>query len=367
MTTSRSAIPKLLTAVLIWCFVFPCIALDQNPFNPKITDDEFYLSAYTEIADMLDGKKELSIKRAVFLQEWAYMDGKLDYKKYCHGIDTVSTFLQRFITANGLQQYKTAGNYALFEYFCRPYSGNGYKPFTYDYEDFGGTDDFTQVFITKLIHTHSGQCRSLPIYYKILAEAIGAEAHIAFAPQHVFIRHRDEMEPSKWVNVELTTQSLSREIFYIEHFGISDDAIRNKVYLYPLTDSETVAYLLSELAVGYFRKHGRYDEFMLRCADKSLEYYPQNITALHQKGNVINARLMEYMVANDGVYDDYARLLDDKWKENFELVKELGWTEMTDEIYEGLLQGVTEAMKKDGLDETAINAATEDLNTNYKP
>lgn len=43
------------------------------------------------------------------------------------------------------------------------------------------------------------------MYYKVLAEAIGAEAHIAFAPQHLFIRHRDERDPAKWVNVELTT------------------------------------------------------------------------------------------------------------------------------------------------------------------
>lgn len=34
-----------------------------------------YNQAYQEIADMLDGKIDLSIKRAVFLTEWALLPG----------------------------------------------------------------------------------------------------------------------------------------------------------------------------------------------------------------------------------------------------------------------------------------------------
>ena len=86
---------------------------------------------------MLDGKIPLSIKRAVFLAEWAYLDGELDYDAYCLGIDTAVAFLQRFIASNGLEQYKTRKNMALTEYFFRPYSGNRHKPFTYDFDDTG--------------------------------------------------------------------------------------------------------------------------------------------------------------------------------------------------------------------------------------
>jgi len=41
------------------------------------TQSSLYNVAYLEISDMLDGKKPLSIKRAVFLAEWAYLDGKV--------------------------------------------------------------------------------------------------------------------------------------------------------------------------------------------------------------------------------------------------------------------------------------------------
>lgn len=313
-----------------------------------------YETAYAEIADMLDGKTALSIKRAVFLAEWAYLDGEPDYTAYCARIDAAAAALGRFIAANGLQHYRTGGNYALFEYFSRPYSMNDYKPFTYDFDDFSGSEDLTKIFVTKVMRTHSGQCRSLPMYYKVLAEAIGAEAHITFAPQHLFIRHRDEQNPSKWVNVELTTQSLAREIFYIENFGISADAIRNKVYLYPLSDRETVAYLLSELAANYHRKFGQFDAFMLKCAEKSLEYLPQNILAQQHRCNVLNIELKNYMEAHNNIPDEYAASLDRRWLEYSAALRKLGWAEMPDSIYRRLLNSVEEDMKRQGMDSLSV-------------
>jgi hypothetical protein len=84
--------------------------------------DSLYNQAYLEMADMLDDKIPLSIKRAIFLHKWAYLDGELDYEEYCLGIDTVANYLRKFIEVHGLYQYKTGGNYALFEYCSHPYS-----------------------------------------------------------------------------------------------------------------------------------------------------------------------------------------------------------------------------------------------------
>lgn len=333
---------------LLFFLVLRSTAQTQSP------DISRFETAYTEIADMLDGKSSLSIKRAVFLPEWAYLDGEPDYTAYCAQIDAAAAALGRFIAANGLQHYRTGGNYALFEYFSRPYSMNGNKPFTYDFDDFSGSEDLTKIFVTKVMRTHSGQCRSLPMYYKVLAEAIGAEAHVTFAPQHLFIRHRDEQNPSKWVNVELTTQSLAREIFYIENFGISADAIRNKVYLYPLSDRETVAYLLSELAANYHRKFGRFDAFMLKCAEKSLECLPQNILAQQHRYNVLNIELKNYMEAHNNIPDEYAASLDRRWLEYNTALRKLGWAEMPDSIYHRLLNSVEEDMKRQGVDSLSV-------------
>lgn len=321
----------------------------------------YFEQAFSEMAAMLDGRKCLSIKRAVFLPEWAYLSGKPDYEDYCSQIESTAQALLQFIRANNLQTYRTAGNYALFEYFSRPYPMNDYKPFTYDFDDFAGSEDATKLFVTKVMRTHSGQCRSLPMYYKVLAEAIGAEAHITFAPQHLFVRHRDEQNSSKWVNVELTTQSLSREVFYIENFGISAESIRNNVYLYPLSDKETVAYLLAELAAYYYRTFCRYDDFMFKCAEKSLQYFSPNPMALHQKGNVLNMRLMNYLKKHDNRMDDYARSLDTLWLKNRAVIQKLGWADMPDSIYRGLIKGVETDMKSKGFDSQARQQAIDKL------
>ncbi|MCP9610828.1 hypothetical protein [Coprobacter tertius] len=268
--------------------------------------------AYHEFIDMLEGKMPLSVKRGVFLIEWAYLDGKPDYDQFCQQIDSVSSSIREFITVNHLDQIPTGKNVAIFEYFVRPYPMNGNKPFTYDFNDIAAQENFTNYFVTKVMRTHSGQCRSLPMYYKILADEISAEAHITLAPQHLFIRHRHESDPNQWRNVELTTQSLSREIFYIEHFGITDEMIRNKVYMNPLSDRETVAYLLSELALGYMRKYQKNDDFVISCSEKSLDYFPQNVFALINRCNALNLTLMDYLASNGNIFDQRAESLNNR-------------------------------------------------------
>ena len=71
---------------------------------------EYYEKAYFEMADMLDGKAPMSIRRAVFMAEWAYLDGHLDYKKdFCEPIIKDVAYMKRWMAANNLsQQYKTA-------------------------------------------------------------------------------------------------------------------------------------------------------------------------------------------------------------------------------------------------------------------
>lgn len=306
-----------------------------------------YRQAYLEMADMLDGIIPLSIKRAVFLAEWAYLDGDLDYDAYCLGIDTAVAFLQRFIASNGLELYKTGKNLALTEYFFRPYSGNGHKPFTYDFDDTGGQADFTKQFVTKVMRTHNGQCRSLPMYYKVLAETLGAEAYIAYAPAHVFIRYRneDKMYPEEWVNVELTTHQITPEFFYKERFEISDKAIENKVYLAPLTDLETVASQLADLAFGYWNKFKCYDEFTRCCTEKSLEYYPQHPKACIILGKSLDAALVKHLKGNGYKEDDYSRQIIAQSDALHEKLKALGWEDMSEELYDKLEKGNQEGKK----------------------
>lgn len=338
----------------------------------EVCKDPNFHSAYREFADMLNGKKPISMKRAVFLTEWAYLDGRLDYTDYCNQIDLTAKAIQQFILANHLDPIPTGKNVALFEYFVRPYPMNGNKPFTYDFNDIGATEDLNNYFVTKVMRTHSGQCRSLPVYYKVLAEAIGAEAFITLAPQHLFVRHRHETDPNQWRNVELTTQSLAREVFYIEHFGITDEMIRNKVYMNPLSDKEMLALLLTDLTLSYLRKYKDYDGFVLLTAEKALEHFPQNIGAILNLCNAVNIKLMEYLKSNGNVLDDYATSIDKQWNECNDRLRKLGYKDMSDSTYRGLIRGAVHSMKQQGMSEQEIEATTgkilqADKKTNIKP
>ncbi|MBO5058596.1 MAG: hypothetical protein J6C10_03735 [Prevotella sp.] len=149
---------------------------------PYMVKDQAFLDGLNELQMMLNGEKPYSLKRAEFIVEWAYSGGQLDYKKFCHDIDSVAHILRRFIEVNNIQQYKTAPNFALFEYFTKPNPMNGNKAFSYDFEDFTGKKDFRKLFITKVMDTHTGQCTSLPLYYKILCDELGGQSSLAFAP-----------------------------------------------------------------------------------------------------------------------------------------------------------------------------------------
>lgn len=301
--------------------------------------------AYTEMAAMLDGKNPLSIKRAVFLSEWAYYDEELSYDEYCRTIDSAAIFLKGLILKNKLDQYKTGKNIALIAYFSNPFSGNNHRPFTYDFTNTNDEDDITLQFVTRVMRTHKGQCRSLPMYYKILAEAIGAEAYITCAPAHTFIRYRNEdnLYPEEWVNVEIATRQITPEFWYKEHFEISDLAIRSKVYLHPLTDRETVAAQLSDLSIGYQTKFRRYDEFVLKCAEKSLEYLPYRYNTLIMKGKTIDTMLRSYLDSNGYALNDYVQYLDYQSKKTFADLKSLGWEAMSEELSKKLEEASRQA------------------------
>lgn len=294
----------------------------------------YYQEAYDEIVGMLEGKSALSVKRAVFLAEWAFYDGKVDYQvDFCNEITRISAYITRFIGANQLLKYKTGKNIALNDYFFKPWSGNNYTPYRYDFQ-VDSDDNWESQFIIPLLRTHKGQCRSLPWLYKILADEIGAEASIVHAPRHSFIRYRDRdnFYPEDWVNLELTSQQIQPEFWIKEHGDIKEEAIKAKTYLYPLTQRETVANQLADLGFGYYRKYGVYDQFTLTCSEISLKYYPYNPTALIIKGKSLEALLLKHLEKNGGFADDYTDNVDKQLEALQKQLEATYWTPETPEL-----------------------------------
>lgn len=316
--------------------------------QPKTAED-YYIYAFNELSDMLAGRDSLSIKRAVFLAEWAYFEGRLDYKTdFCDEIDRIRKFILSLYNGNKLTNYKTGMQMAITSYLVRPYSGNNYTPYTYDFETFWmDNEPWESQFVSKTLKTHKGQCRSLPWLYKILANELNADASLARAPRHCYIMYKDEdkITPEKWINLELTTNQMQPSWWIKQDFEICDSAVMVGTYMTPLTDRQTIACQMADLALGYSEKFQRHDEFTYYCASRSLEFYPMNPNAWITRGKSLECIINNYLIRTSFFIDDYAsyllRLLDEtKWQLVHTYV-----TKETEEIRERRRQQAIEAQR----------------------
>lgn len=298
---------------------------------PHMYADRYFMEAYNEMMEMLRGARQPDLKRAEFLVEWAFLEGAPDYASHCHAIDSVVQTLRQFIQLNGLKRYRSGVNYALFDYFTKPSPLNDNRAFSYDFEDFAGNKDFTKLFITKVMRTHSGQCTSLPLYYKILCDELGGQSALALAPSHMFVKHIGE--DGRWVNVELTNGHTARDEWIIQKLGVSVEAIRHGTFLCALTEQQNIALMLVHLASAYKQKYGNYDYFTLRCADGVLSCLPDFCEALVLQECTHQAFGFAYLDRfgqrpGDFISWNYAR-----YKQAFDRLNQLGYTQVGEEQY----------------------------------
>lgn len=291
--------------------------------------------AYQEMADMLEGKKKLSIKWATYLAENAYLDGALDYERdFCQPIRKTSEYLYRMIEFNHLEKYKTAKQMVICNYFFFPCSGNNQQRFEYDFSGEYPDDDWHYQLVSRTIKTHKGQCRSLPWLFMLIAEEMGAKAYIAHAPRHCLLMYKDEdnLFPEEWVNVSLTSQQYPMTSWIKSYHAIKDSAIKAGTYLTPLTAKQMVATQLNDLAIVYVNRFKRYDKFTLKCAEMSLKHYQMHPNAIIVKGKSIDALLKNHLKQNGYRRDAYTDKMDAQSIQCWKLLQSTHWTQETPEL-----------------------------------
>jgi hypothetical protein len=274
---------------------FKTISYELPSFRDKAGADNF-INAYNEISKMLSGELPLDLKRAVFLVENAYFANSLDYNKYNNAIKQMvglcniklknekskidkdlakKIILYRFMS-DTLQFYDYQQEKKVYTY-----------PMTYDFEDFEGKEDWSKMFVTKLMSNGKGQCHSLPLLYMILAQEIGTEAFLSYSPSHSYVKIRDKY--NRWYNIELTNGLITSDAAVMESGYVKSEALLNKIYLDTIGIKKVVASTLVDLAQGYKNRFG-YDDFVLQCANKSLEYFPTNIYAEQLKSDYLTIK-----------------------------------------------------------------------------
>lgn len=244
-----------------------------------------FYSAFDEISSMLDGRKELNLGRAVFLIENAWHNNKYDYNEYVKGIKAGVDFCNRKIEEEKLDRDDNlVKNMMLFRLVSDTLKIKNrttgkiqtHYPIKYNYDDYESKISYDSHFVTTLMQTGVGQCHSMPLYYLVLAEEMGAEAYWSFSPRHSFVKIQDER--GNWHNLELTCKAILSDTHYMNSGYIKAEALQNKTYLEPMNKTNVVAEMLLELARGYYQKYG-YDDFYLKCIDTAQQYLKNDLNA----------------------------------------------------------------------------------------
>jgi hypothetical protein len=320
---------------------------------------ENYRKTAQKLLDMLNGKTPLNLKEAVFLVENAYFEGQLDRKRYENSINDMAIIAQIKAKEDGYNwNNPTTKNLMLFRTISDTLkiklplheSSTVSLPMQYDFEDFRGENNWENMFVTKLLVTHKGQCHSLPLLYLILCEATGAEANLAYSPSHSYIKFKDKT--NNWYNIELTNGHLVTDAYLVGSGFITAEAIKNKIYLEPQTKKQVIAQCLSDLSLGYIHKYG-YDGFVSQCTDSILKHDPKNLSALLIKANY-QTRNLQYVIRQTGTppldtlkirFPKAYELLNEV-KATYKKIDDSGFREMPKDAYESWLNAVNEEKEK---------------------
>lgn len=311
---------------------------------------KYFDVAIDEIDKMLKGQKPLSFKKAAYLVENAYYGGKISWKEYNNEVLRIKPILNKMIDDRNLRKYKTAGNWAVFTYMSDSIPENDFKPYQYDFESFMSDSNRESYMVSRLLKTKKGNCRALPYFYKILADEVGAEAFIALAPMHCYVKHRDEQ--GNWWNLEMTTGSFSRSSFIMETFNVSETAIKSGLFMKPLSDVESVAYCIYDLLSYYEDKTGRYsDDFIKKCYEIGLQYYPNSELQISKVNDLqfrLSNKMMEKRLKNHSKIVSYPELMSEFETINttVKFLSEIGYSTMKNEDYEKMVHDVKDKQTK---------------------
>jgi hypothetical protein len=117
---------------------------------------------------------------------------------------------------------------------------------------------------------------------------------------------------------------------------ISLPAIQNGIYLDTLSERESVALCVVDLAQGYAHKHPDHDgSFILRCCELVLLHFPDCIPALLLQADTY-AKLFQAVAQQNPESPETAQAFE-KMNQAYAHIHQLGYRQMPKEMYAGWL------------------------------
>lgn len=319
-----------------------------------------FRDAYQELKRMLCDSIPLNLERAVFLVENAYLDNRLNFNDFQRNIgkrvnyckwrmaelklnpnDILAQNMVIFSLLTDTLNIKQPGTEKIITHY----------PLKYNLDDYESKKNYTNHFVTTLLATNIGQCYSMPLLYLIMAERMGAKAYLSLAPHHSFVKIQDDK--GAWYNLELTCRSVLSDYHYLNSSYIKSEAIRNKLYMNPLSRKETIASMLVQLGRYYCMKYG-YDPFILDCVHEVKHYAPNNIDAKIIEADYETRLTLEIARLLDAPKPEVLEKISPEAFKHYECMQKLykeiddsGYENMPVEIYERWLKHVAREKEKE--------------------
>jgi hypothetical protein len=345
--------------------IFSCTISKGQSKLDFVSAQENYNNALAELKGMLEGNQPVNFKRAVFITENTYLDNQLNYNGFNNDIQRLVGFCKNVIDQGGLI-YEERDKEEVKKYWSvymvmkqlkiakRDSSGISKQvtPFGYDFDDFWGEQDWTKMFVSKLIKSTRGNCHSLPFLYKILCDELNAKAYLAMAPSHIYIKHYTKKDG--WFNTELTSGQFPIDAWIMASGYVHLSAIQNGIYMDTLSTKQAMSLCVIDLAKGYERKFGKSADpnFMMQCAEIAINYYPNYVNALIMKAETMKKSFEKMMASSKAEYPSdilnnvEAKTTYDNMEKLYFHIYKLGYRAMPREMYISWLDELNKEREK---------------------
>ncbi len=216
------------------------------------------------------------------------IDPQVDVAASLRQLESMSAQIKSTLPAGASSRIKVE---ALRAFLYEPNAGNSQRPFQYDLNDPLGRRIPNKLLSTYLA-SHRGNCVSMPLLFIVLGQRLGIDVTAATAPEHVFVKFRDET--GAWFNLEATSGAgFTSDGWIQKNMPMTPEALANGIYMRPLTKKETVGVMLGTL-MEWYHLQGQ-EEAVLAVATLALAQDPQDVAALlHMAGAYYGMRRREF-------------------------------------------------------------------------
>ncbi len=258
------------------------------------------------------------------------IDPSIDIEANLQKVDAIVKTIQTLLVANATSMDKML---AVKKYLYEAGAWNNFKPYQYDFKDPKGT-----LVKNKLLHnylaTKQGNCVSMPLLFIVLGQRLGIDVVASTAPEHVLVKFT-ESETGKTYNLETTSgANFSRDVWYQQTMHVTDEALKNKIYLQKLSKTQTVALMATVLAESYEDKQAFEKAMMI--SDVVLKYNKSDVSSMLMKGSLFYRLLAKHYIKKYPTPNlipvperPYFEFLDTNNRYWFEKAESLGWREPT--------------------------------------